>query len=113
MDLPLIVPAFIALVALLILIQVARGVAEWAHNNSLPVQSVPARVVAKRTEMRGRGSHYSGRRVWTTYFVTFELDSGERLEFGLYGQAYGLIAEGDRGVLTYQGTRYHGFQRQR
>jgi hypothetical protein len=48
---------------------------------------------------------------FTAYFATFELESGERLEFVLSGRAYGLLAEGDSGTLTYQGTRYHGFER--
>ena len=29
------------------------------------------------------------------------------------GTEYGLLAEGDRGKLTFQGTRYLGFERQR
>ena len=56
-------------------------------------------------------AHNTAGQVWTTYFVTFEMKSGERVEFGLDGRDYGLLAEGDEGTLDYQGTRYLGFQR--
>jgi len=92
------------------------GLAEWSRNNSLPIEQVPARVVAKRSDVRGGMAHshshmHSHRRVSTYYFVTFEMESGERAEFGIPGAEYGLLVEGDDGTLTYQGTRYHGFQR--
>jgi hypothetical protein len=33
------------------------------------------------------------------------------MELHVSGQEYGLLAEGDFGSLTYQGTRYLGFVR--
>jgi hypothetical protein len=110
-----IVPIFIGVVFVVVLgviiVSAAKGIAEWSHNNSQPVLSVPARVVAKRTAISGSVSSNTGGQVSTAYFATFELESGERLEFSMYGRVYGLLAEGDAGTLTYQGTRYHGFQR--
>ena len=41
-----------------------------------------------------------------------EVESGDRMELNLSGQEYGLLAEGDRGKLTFQGTRYLGFERE-
>lgn len=35
------------------------------------------------------------------------------MEFAMDGAEYGLLAEGDRGRLTFQGTRYLGFERER
>ena len=49
---------------------------------------------------------------YTDYFVTFELENGKRLELRVKDREYGMLAEGDRGVLTYQGTRYLGFEQQ-
>ena len=49
--------------------------------------------------------------VSTSYYATYQLDSGERLEFSVGGREYGMLAEGDQGTLTYQGTRYKGFER--
>ena len=115
MDLFTIVPVFIGVVFVIvigvIIFQAGKGIAEWSHNNSQPVLSVPARLVSKRTATSGSVSSNSGGQVSTSYFATFELGSGERLEFSMSGKGYGLLAEGDAGTLTYQGTRYHGFQR--
>ena len=33
------------------------------------------------------------------------------MEFYIHGQEYGLLIEGDRGNLSFQGTRYLGFDR--
>ena len=45
------------------------------------------------------------------YFVTFEVESGDRMELKMHGSEYGLLAEGDFGRLTFQGTRYLSFER--
>jgi hypothetical protein len=109
----LLVPVCIGVVSLLVFgiiaWQLARGFAEWSRNNASPVESVPAKVVAKRTETSGR---MNGGSVWTTYFVTFELEDGQRPEYAVRGREYGVLVEGDRGTLTHQGTRYKGFQRE-
>ena len=47
----------------------------------------------------------------TRYFATFELEDGSRLELGLKDAEYGMLAEGDQGQLSFQGTRYLGFER--
>ena len=52
-------------------------------------------------------------RGYTRYFVTFEFESGDRLELMVDGSEYGLLAEGDCGMLSFQGTRYLGFVRDR
>lgn len=70
--------------------------------------NVDAVVVSKRTQVRGGGnnSHTS-----TRYFVTFQVESGDRIELIVDGTEYGMLAEGDFGELIFQGTRYHGFTR--
>lgn len=47
----------------------------------------------------------------TTYYVTFQFESGDRTEFSINGSQYGILAEGDTGMLTFQGTRYLEFER--
>lgn len=47
----------------------------------------------------------------TDYYITFQTESGERIEFSVEDSEYGLLIEGDEGVLSYQGTRYLGFKR--
>ena len=39
------------------------------------------------------------------------MESGDRMELRVSGREYGLLAEGDRGQLTFQGTRYLSFVR--
>ena len=45
----------------------------------------------------------------TWYYATFQVESGDRMEFSASGREYGLLVEGDTGRLTFQGTRYLGF----
>ncbi|WKL05192.1 DUF2500 domain-containing protein [Paenibacillus amylolyticus] len=47
----------------------------------------------------------------TRYYVTFEFDNGERTELIVGGNHYGMMVENDRGMLTYQGTRFKHFER--
>ena len=119
MDLFTLVPIFIGVVFLLVFGGIAyaviKGISTWAWNNGQPVQSLPAHIVSKRTDTRGSGSSMNSMSgsgsVNTWYYVTFEFSGGERREFGLSGSEYGLLAEGDKGTLTFQGTRYKGFTR--
>ena len=47
----------------------------------------------------------------TTYYVTFQVASGDRMEFQVPRREYGFLVEGDRGRLSFQGTRFLGFER--
>ena len=47
----------------------------------------------------------------TSYYVTFEVDSGDRMELCVSGEEYGMLVEGDCGKLSFQGTRYLSFER--
>lgn len=105
---PVCVGGVFLLVFGIIAVQFARGFARWSRNNASPVESAPAKVVAKRTDTSGG---MNGRRVWTEYYVSFEFEDGSRREFWVDGGDFGVLVEGDRGTLTYQGTRYKGFDR--
>ncbi|MBR2049019.1 MAG: DUF2500 domain-containing protein [Oscillospiraceae bacterium] len=100
----------------MILMTLIRGIKEWNQNNHSPRLTVPASIVAKRTNVsrhrhNGAGGHHH-HTTSTSYYVTFQFESGDRLELRISGQEYGLLVEGDRGKLTFQGTRYLGFERQ-
>lgn len=93
-----------------------KGIGEWNKNNHSPRLTVPATVVAKRTNVTRHHHHHGTGHVGhtstsTTYFATFQFDSGDRMELHITGQEYGLLVEGDFGDLTFQGTRYLGFVR--
>ena len=73
--------------------------------------TVDATVVSKRqhTSHHHHNNHMSHS---TSYYVTFQVESGDRMELHMSGMEYGMLAEGDYGKLTFQGTRYLEFVRQ-
>lgn len=105
-----------ALVIGVFLVTIVRGIGQWHKNNQSPRLTVDATVVAKRTNV-SRHHHHNGAghvghtSTSTTYFVTFQVESGDRMELRMDGYQFGLLVEGDRGKLTFQGTRYLSFDR--
>lgn len=99
-----------------IIVRVVRGMTTWHKNNQSPVLTVNAKVIAKRTNVsthhhndgNNNGMHTSSS---TSYYVTFEVKSGDRIELMVSGQEFGMLIEGDYGELTFQGTRYKAFER--
>ena len=92
-----------------------RGISQWNKNNNSPRLTVSATIVAKRTNVthhhhNGAGGHHH-HHTSTTYYVTFQVDSGDRMELQVDGTEYGMLIEGDRGELSFQGTRYLSFER--
>lgn len=100
----------------IVLTSVIRGLFEWGKNNRSPRLTVPATVVSKRSSFHSNHhNHHNGMHHTThstTYYVTFQVESGDRMELNLSGQDFGMLVEGDRGYLSFQGTRYLGFERQ-
>ena len=103
---------FVLVIGIFIFV-IAKGNSQWNKNNHSPRLTVPATVVAKRTNVShhhsGTGIHHSTHS--TTYFVTFQVESGDRMELHVDGYEFGMLVEGDHGRLTFQGTRYLGFER--
>ena len=103
------VPVIFVLVFGSIIVTLIRGVGEWNKNNQSPKLTVPATVVAKRSDVhRGIETMHT----FTSYYVTFQVESGDRMEFEVSDMEYGMLAEGDRGTLAFQGTRYLNFHRE-
>jgi len=108
---------FLVVFGMFIVIAV-KGISQWNKNNHSPRLTVPATVVTKRTNVShhhhnhgGTGMHHSS--TSTSYYVTFQVESGDRMELHVTGQEFGMLIEGDRGMLSFQGTRYLGFERKR
>ncbi|WP_315078848.1 DUF2500 domain-containing protein [uncultured Clostridium sp.] len=105
------VPLFIFCMIIFI---VFNGIKEWSKNNKSPLLTVDAKVVTKRCHVNhhanGAANNISSSSS-STYYVTFEVDSGDRIEFHVDGSEYGILVEGDIGKLTFQGTRYKNFER--
>lgn len=100
----------------MIIMTFVKGISQWNKNNNSPRLTVPATVVAKRTNVshhhHGGVNEHHHHHTSTTYYVTFEVQSGDRMELCMSGNEYGLLVEGDYGMLSFQGTRYLGFDRQ-
>ena len=104
-----------------------KGLSQWRANEASPLRSVDTMVASRRTDVHRRSGSVraptdgsgstamasTGLSSSTTYFVTFEEPSGERRELQVSGGEFGQMAEGDRGHLIHQGTRYKGFTRHR
>ena len=89
-------------------------------NNNSPRLTVEARVVSRRQNVSHHdspnagditGAHGYTTTSSTTYYATFQVESGDRLELAIPGSQYGYLAEGDTGRLTFQGTRFLSFER--
>lgn len=85
-----------------------KGISEWSSNNKSQILSVPAEVITKRTRTSGGHGNSAAS---TSYFVTFEVQSGDRIELRVNGSEFGMLAEQDLGILTFQGSRYKSFER--
>lgn len=109
------IPLFILVVFVLVVggifLGIARNFMEWQTNNGLPELSVFVRVATKRQHVSGGGNDSSAS---TSYYATFEtLADSLRQEFAINSTQFSALAEGDTGQLTYQGTRFKGFVRDR
>lgn len=67
--------------------------------NSRQVTTCFARVITKRTP---GGSEY---------YIGFEMEDGERVELTVQGSQYGVIIEGDQGMVSFRDGRMVGFDR--
>jgi hypothetical protein len=85
-------------------------------NYQAPELSVQATIVTKRADIRRHMNTVNESAVHTIsntwYYITFEVESGDRMEFQVSDQEYGLLVEGDQGKLTFQGTSFKSFVRE-
>jgi len=101
----------------IIIFTIVKSISQWNKNNHAPRLTVPATIVAKRTNVSSHRHHNHGDTGMhhtthsTTYYVTFQVESGDRMELHVAGHEFGMLIEGDRGMLSFQGTRYLGFER--
>lgn len=99
---------------------IVKGIGQWNKNNNSPRLTVDATVVSKRMSVShhnhanagdATGAHGYHTTSSTYYYVTFQVESGDRMELHVSGSEYGMLVEGDFGKLSFQGTRYLGFTR--
>lgn len=105
---------FIVFIAVLV-----KNISEWNHNNHSPLLSVEASVKSKRTSttthQHPNGGDATGAQGFhtttvTDYYITFQVESGDCMEFKVNSKEYALLSNGYRGKLSFQGSRYIGFE---
>ena len=87
---------------------------EWNKNNKSPRLKVDAIVIDKREHYSRSHHNHNGHMHThhsTTYYITFEVESGDRFELRVPEYEYGLMIVGDEGELFFQGTRFLSFTR--
>ncbi len=103
----------LAVIAVVIL----AGYLRQRQNNKSPYQSAEVKIVNLREEKQEfepvveTAVTRGGLSSVTEYYATFEKKNGEREEFHVSEQEYGFLHVGDKGKLTYQGSRYLGFDK--
>ena len=87
---------------------------EWNKNNKSPRLKVDAKVIDKREHYSRSHHNHNGHMHThhsTTYYITFEVESGDRFELRVPEYEYGFMIVGDEGELFFQGTRFLSFTR--
>ncbi|XEC97243.1 DUF2500 domain-containing protein [Paenibacillus tarimensis] len=112
------VPIFIVIVFVIVIAGIFMNGARYLQNARSPKETVYARVVAKRMDVRRHTSHHhhgsgmhpvSSSR--TDYYITLEFEDGQRKEYLDVKRLYGLVAEGDTGYAAVQGDWIVAFER--
>lgn len=111
---------FIGVFIVIFIFVIVGGIVQWNKNNNSPRLTVDATVVSKRKKVDqtqhansgditgAHGFHTSSN---TRYYITFQVDSGDRMELHVGNEEYGMLAEGEKGKLSFQGQRYLDFRR--
>lgn len=106
-----IVPIFIMIIFLFIIGTIITSAINYGKQKSKPQESIGARIISKRQYVWSGGGNTHGGGSRTSNYVTFESENGERVEYMVPSNKVGLLAEGDLGTLTHQGTLFIEFSR--
>ena len=96
------------------LLALIRWLVQWGKNQRAPRLTVEARITAKR--MHVTHAHHAGgingmqtmSSSMTSYYVTFEVESGDRMELRVNGAEYGQLAEGGSRKAALSGNALSG-----
>lgn len=87
----------------------AKSIIQWNKNNNSPRLSVDAAIVDKQRKTHHH-NHNGHHHVSHSYYVTFRVQSGDTMALRVPRDDFYMLMEGDKGVLSFQGTRYLGFE---
>lgn len=107
---PIMFFSFFIMFMLILVTSFMKSFKEKKRNDQSPVLTVDAIIIDKYTDVSSHRTrehrHYN-----TTFYVTFEVPSGDRLVLEVSETDYGYLIVHDKGKLTFQGSRYLGFER--
>jgi len=114
-------PILIVLIFAVAIVSAMKDGARYIRNAHAPRETVYGRVVNKRMEVRHRAGHHHHHPDGTVhhvpgtsrtfYYITLELDNGERREYQDVKNLSGLVVEGDEGYASVQGDWIVAFER--
>lgn len=84
-----------------------KGIKESRYNNSQPKIPAEVLVVSKQQNIY----HRKNRNINSSNSITFEFSNGNRIELIVDPKEYGMIVEGDVGILVSQGNKFISFER--
>ncbi len=94
-----------------------RGLYIWNKNNHSPRVTEEAEVYTKRQDFstfthRDRNVHFgSCRTIRVRYFVVFQTQNSGAVKLKVSSDDFDMLREGEKGMLTFQGTRFLGFKK--
>lgn len=98
-----------AILLLMLVAKVTSLVNVEEKQGKTPVYHMEATVKGKRTLVGPKDDEPAV--MQTAYFLTFQKRDGNRVELRVPGEDYGLAAEGDEGILVWQGDEFVVFKR--
>ena len=113
-------PIFFPLLSFIIMAIIVFGVIfftmikQWNKNRYSPKLVVNAKVVEKRIKISkflNQGGEIPRDEEFESCYVIFQLDNGEQIELWVKRSIYLKLSKGDRGKLSFQGTKYLGFEK--
>jgi len=106
-----IVPIFIGIIFVIVIGTILLRLLNFTKQKTKSKESVGASIISKRQHVWSRSNNSSMGGSSTTYYATFELECGNRVEYMVPSNQIGVLVEGDVGTLTHQGTLFVGFSR--
>lgn len=106
-----------ALIVGVILFALLRGLYIWNKDNHSPRVTEEAEVYTKRQDVstftkKGRDVHFgSYRSIYVRYFVVFQTRNSGIVKLKVRSDDFDMVREGEKGLLTFQGTRFLGFEK--
>ncbi|MDO4799150.1 MAG: DUF2500 domain-containing protein [Bacillota bacterium] len=86
------------------------------RDNPSPRLTVKARLIQKNEnvvpeeKVDERGYYYYEKLY--NYSLVFEVESGDQMTFDVEKSAFEAVDEGDTGALSFQGSRFFGFEKE-